>query len=427
MKHNEIQMFIAGFIFITAYGLIIIEMFDKTIVAISGGALMIILNVIDQGNAFKEIDLNTLGLLISMMIIVMITKKTGIFEYLAIRTVKISRADPRKILILLSIITGLLSGVLDNVTTILLIIPVTLDIAKDLHISPIPFIISEVFASNVGGTGTLIGDPPNIMIGSSVGLTFMDFLKNVGIVILPILFVTTYIFVILYRKKLITSKAAKENIMKLDEKKSIKDVKLLKKCIMVLIVTVLGFVFHGTFHYESATVAMSGAAILLLISDVSPEKILKEVEWDTIFFFVGLFIMVGGLKDVGIIKMMAQGIINTTKGNLMLTTMAILWGSALASAFINNIPFVATMIPLIKDMGALSGMNLEPLWWALVLGACLGGNGTVIGASANVLAVDMAEDYGQKITFRGYFKVAFPVMLFTIILSSLYLFLRFFE
>lgn len=418
-------MFIAGSIFVIAYSLIIWDKFDKMVITLCGAALMILTNVLNQQKAFGEIDMNTIGLLISMMIIVITTKKSGVFEYLAIKMVKVAKADPIRILIFLSIITGLLSAFLDNVTTILLVLPVTLDVAKELHFNPVPIIISEVFASNVGGTATLIGDPPNIMIGSSVGLNFIDFLKNDAVIIIPILLITTYIFALVYRKKLVTTEKAKEIIMGVDERNSIRDVKLLKKSLIVLSVTMIGFVLHGQLHYESATIAISGAVVLMLISGIHPEKILREVEWNTIFFFVGLFIMVGGIKEAGIIKQFAEGVVEITKGNLMLTTMAILWVSAIASAFIDNIPFVATMLPLIKDLGMITGMKLGPLWWALSLGACLGGNGTVIGASANVIATGMAQEYGHKITFKSYFKIAFPVMILTIIISTIYLYFRF--
>ena len=384
---------------------------------------MILFKILSQENAFSEIDFNTLGLLISMMVIVMITKRSGIFEYMAVKTVKIARGEPIIILVLLSITTGLLSAVLDNVTTILLIIPVTLSITNDLHINPIPFIITEIFASNVGGTATLVGDPPNIMIGSSVGLSFMDFIKNSAPIAIPILFMITFIFVLIYRKKLVATSEAKTKIMEMDEKKCIKDRSLLIKSLLILSLTIIGFMLHSVLHYESATIAITGAVALLFISNIRPEKILHEVEWKTIFFFVGLFIMVGGLKEAGVIKILAKNAIDLTQGDLILTTMAILWVSAIASAFLDNIPFVATMIPLIKDMGAISGMNLTPIWWALSLGACLGGNGTIIGASANVIATGLAEDQGHKITFRNYFKVAFPIMLLSIVACSIYLFI----
>lgn len=421
MTNTTLKILISATIFIVAYILIIWDKFDRTVVALSGAALMILFKILTQEDAFKEIDYNTLGLLISMMVIVMITKRSGVFEYLAVRTVKLAKGEPVKIIVFLSLITGILSAFLDNVTTILLILPVTLSIAKDLHINPIPFIISEVFASNVGGTATLVGDPPNIMIGSSVGLSFLDFIKNDAVIAIPLLLLTTYIMLLVYKKKLIASREAKGKIMEMNESECIKDHRLLIKSLAVLGATIAGFLLHGMLHYESATIAIVGAVLLLFISGIKPEKILHEVEWKTIFFFVGLFIMVGGIKGAGIIKMLAEGVLDLTHGNLILTTMAVLWVSAIASAFIDNIPFVATMIPMIKDMGAISGMNLSPLWWALSLGACLGGNGTIIGASANVIAVGMADEHGHKITFGKYFKIAFPIMILTVFICSVYL------
>lgn len=420
-----INMVVSAAIFIIAYVLIISEKLDRMVVALSGAILMVIFKILSQEEAFKEIDFNTIGLLISMMIIVMITKRSGVFEYLAVKTVKFAKGEPIKLLILLSVITGLLSAVLDNVTTILLILPVTLTIAKDLRINPVPFIISEVFASNVGGTATLIGDPPNIMIGSSVGLDFMDFVKNLSVIAFPLLFVVTYALVLVYRKKLKTVKEARDLVMQLNENECIKNKPLLIKSLVVLGLTIIGFLLHGVFHYESATVAILGAVTLLFISKIRPEVILHEVEWKTIFFFIGLFIMVGGIKETGIIKMLAEGVLDLTNGDLVLTSLAILWVAAIASAFIDNIPFVATMIPMIKDMGVISGMNLAPLWWALALGACLGGNGTIIGASANVIAVGMAEENGHKISFGRYFKIAFPIMIITIVISSGYIYFRY--
>ncbi|NJD03637.1 MAG: ArsB/NhaD family transporter, partial [Ruminiclostridium sp.] len=289
--------------------------------------------------------------------------------------------------------------------------------------NPIPFVISEVFASNVGGTATLVGDPPNIMIGSAVGFDFMDFIRNDAVIAFPLLLLTTYILVLIYRKKIKTSAEAKLKVMALNEYEFIKDRKLLVKSLVVLGLTMIGFVMHGVLQYESATVAIAGAVALLLISGLKPEKIFHEVEWKTIFFFIGLFIMVGGIKETGIIKSLAQGVIDLTKGDLLLTTLAILWVAAIASAFIDNIPFVATMIPLLKDVGVITGMNLTPVWWALSLGACLGGNGTIIGASANVVATGIAEEHGHKITFKNYFKIAFPLMILTIIISTVYLLL----
>jgi Na+/H+ antiporter NhaD/arsenite permease-like protein len=428
---NDLNLVLSVVIFMATYVLIILEKFDRTVVALAGAVLMILTKIITQEKAFEEVDFNTLGLLISMMVIVMIMKKTGLFEYLAIRTVKAARGEPVKIIILLSLITGVLSALLDNVTTILLILPVTLSMAKDLHLNPVSFIIAEVFASNVGGTATLVGDPPNIMIGGAVGLSFMDFIINDAVIAFPLLLLTTYIFALIYKKKLVTNDTARKRIMGMNEMEAIKDIELMIKSLLVLSITMIGFVLHGVLHLESATIAISGAIVLLLLSTVGQnarvrvEKILEEVEWKTIFFFVGLFILVGGIKETGVIKMLAESVLNITEGNLVLTTLAILWVSAIASAFVDNIPFVATMIPMIKDIGVISGMNITPMWWALSLGACLGGNGTIVGASANVIALGMAEDSGQRISFGRYFKVAFPVMLLTIVIASGYLYVRY--
>ncbi len=426
MDTNSLKLIIACSIFLIAYIFIISEKLDRTLVAFIGAFLMILTRIITQEDAFSHIDYNTIGLLIGMMVIVMIIKRTGLFEYLAIKVVKVAKGEPIKLLILISLITGILSGILDNVTTILLIIPITFDITKELHINPIPFIIAEVFASNVGGAATLIGDPPNIMIGSAVGLKFMDFIKINATITIPLLFLTTIIFALIYKKQLITTEEAKEKVLKMDEKLAIKDKKLLVKSLIVLGVTFLGFILHGVLNYESATIAIVGAVVLLTISKISPTKILLEVEWSTIFFFIGLFILVGGLKEAGAIKILAEWVLDLTNGNMLLTTMAVLWVSTIASAFIDNIPFVATMIPMIQDMGTLSGMNLTPLWWALSLGACLGGNGTIIGASANVIAVGMSDERGYKITFGKYFKIAFPMTIFTVVICTIYLYLIYF-
>ena len=418
-----IDIILSCAIFITTYIVIMFEKFDRTTISLSGASLMILTKIITQENAFFEIELGTIALLISMMVIVMISKRTGIFEYIAIKTVKISKAEPLKILLILALVTGLLSSVLDNVTTILLILPITINIAKDLSINPIPIVIAEIFASNIGGTATLVGDPPNIMLAGSVGFSFVDFLKNDAVIAIPLLFLTTYIFMLIYKKNLFASTESKQKVLQLNENLIIKDKKLLIKCLVILCLTIVGFLLHGVLHYESSTIAIAGATLLLLITGFRSEKILKEVEWKTIFFFAGLFILIGGLKQTGVIKIIAQTVLDLTKGNLILSTLGILWGSAIASAFIDNIPFVATMIPLIQNMGTLSNMDLNPLWWALSLGACLGGNGTIIGSSANVIAVGILEEHGININFKTFFKVAFPMMLLTIIISSVYLYI----
>ena len=417
------QMVLSSVIFIVSYIIIVTDKIDRVIVALGGGTAMVLVGLLNQENAFEAIDYNTLGLLISMMVIVMITKHSGVFEYLAIKAVKISNADPLRLLLLLSLITAVFSAFLDNVTTILLILPITLDICKELRLKPVPFIISQVFSSNIGGTATLIGDPPNIMIGSSTSLSFMDFIFNTAPVCLVILVASTLAFAFIYRKNLHTKPEYKKKVLEMNEKDAIKDKRLLIKCLVVLGLTVLGFILHSALGFESSTIAISGAVLLLLAAGIKSEKIFKEVEWKTIFFFAGLFMLVGGIEQAGVLEYIAKGIHNIAGDNLVLLTMSILWFSAILSAFVDNIPFTATMIPLIKDIGAISGIAIGPLWWALSLGACLGGNGTIIGASANVVASGMAEDTGHKISFIAYFKICFPLMLVTVAIATVYLLL----
>ncbi|AVQ46051.1 hypothetical protein C7M60_09735 [Clostridium botulinum] len=422
---NNFNMIIPAIIFVTVYALIISEKVNRVVASLSGAAIMLILKLITQEKAFLKIDFNTIGLLVGMMIIVNITKRTGVFEYIAIKAAKFSKGSPIKILILFSIITSVLSGVLDNVTTVLLIVPVTLVITKTLEIDPIPFLMCEIFASNIGGTATLIGDPPNLMIGSAAGLSFLDFVKNLAPVIIIILAVTLLGIKQLYKNSMKTSEEDKKKIMALDESKAIRDRSLMRKCLTILFLTLVGFLTHGYLGFESATIAIAGSAILLAISKVEPDEILQETEWGTIFFFIGLFIMTGVLEDVGIMEVLAQKTLSLTKGNLVMTGIFVLWISAIASAFIDNIPFVATMIPLIKAMGTMGGMDIAPLWWALSLGACLGGNGTMIGASANLVVIGIAEKSGYKISFKNYFKLGFPVMIVSIIICTAYLLLFF--
>lgn len=422
---NNFNMILPAIIFIIVYALIISEKVNRVVASLSGAAIMLILKLITQENAFLKIDFNTIGLLVGMMIIVNITKRTGVFEYIAIKAAKFSKGSPIKILILFSIITAVLSGVLDNVTTVLLIVPVTLVITKTLEIDPIPFLMCEIFASNIGGTATLIGDPPNLMIGSAAGLSFLDFVKNLAPVIVIILLVTLLGIRQLYKNSMKTSEEDKKKIMALDESKAIRDMSLMKKCLTILFLTLIGFLTHSYLGFESATIAIAGSAILLAISKVEPDEILQETEWGTIFFFIGLFIMTGVLEDVGIMEVLAQKTLSLTKGNLVMTGIFVLWISAIASAFIDNIPFVATMIPLIKAMGTMGGMDIAPLWWALSLGACLGGNGTMIGASANLVVIGIAEKSGYKISFKDYFKLGFPVMLVSIIICTAYLLMFF--
>ncbi|KRQ87818.1 Inner membrane protein YbiR [Caloramator mitchellensis] len=417
---NMMQLISIG-VFVATFIIIVTEKINRTVAAMVGAMILLVVKIIDQGEATRFIDYTTVGVLVGMMIIVSIIKRTGLFQYLAIKAAKMVKGDPMKIIVLFGIMTAVLSAFLDNVTTILLMIPVTLVIAKLLKISPIPFIMSEVLASNIGGTATLIGDPPNIMIGSEAGIGFLDFVLNLSPVIIVILIVSVYIIRNIYKNDLHVDEKLKEHIMKLDENTAIVDKKLLIKSLSVLGLVILGFFLHEHLEYESSTVALAGATILLLFSGIEIDELLVEVEWPTIFFFISLFIIVGTLEEVGVISMLAKLVIELTKGNLVITGVVILWSSAILSAFLDNIPFVATMIPLIKGLGAISGMNIMPLWWALSLGACLGGNGTLIGASANVVTAGVMEKEGYKITFKDFIKLGFPLMLISIAISTVYL------
>jgi Na+/H+ antiporter NhaD/arsenite permease-like protein len=412
---------VAILIFSLTYTAIISEKINRTVIAMFGAVLMIIFQVISQEHAFGVVDYNTIGLLIGMMIIVNILKKTGIFQYVAIKTAKVSKGDPWRIIVYFTIITAISSALLDNVTTILLIAPVTFVITDTLEINPIPFMIAEILSANIGGTATLIGDPPNIMIGGATGLGFMDFLMNLAPVVLVIFVVTILLLKVIFKKSLQVKEGNKNRILDFDETKTIKDKVLLIKSLIVLGLTITGFAIHQFIGLESATVALFGGTFLLLISNIDPEEVLIEIEWTTIFFFIGLFVLVGALEEVGVIGFLAEKMIDFTKGDLVMTTMLILWLSAIASSFLDNIPFVATMIPLIKNLAAISSINVTPLWWALALGACLGGNGTLVGASANVIVGGMLEKQGHKLSFMNYMKVGFPLTIISIIISTIYL------
>ncbi|RAP73665.1 ArsB/NhaD family transporter [Paenibacillus montanisoli] len=423
----EQQAIVAIGVFLVIYGMIIAEKVHRTIVAMIGGVLMVGVGIVDQGTAIHHIDFNTLGLLIGMMIIVSTTAETGLFKYIAVLSAKKAKGDPMRILLALVGITAVGSAFLDNVTTVLLMVPVTFSITRQLRVNPMPYLITQIIASNVGGTATLIGDPPNIMIGSAVEeLTFMAFIYNLAPIAVIVIATYVPIFIYLYRKHIQTSPELKHSIMEMNEKELITDQKLLKKCMAVLGLTILGFFLHQLLHLESATVALAGAFLLLLLTgEHMMESALTKVEWTTIFFFVGLFVLVSGLIETGVIASLAAQAIELTGGNLIATSMLILWLSAIASAFLDNIPFVATMIPMIQEMGNMGVSNLEPLWWSLALGACLGGNGSLIGASANLIVAGMSAKEGHPIKFVQFLKVGFPLMLFSIVLSSVYLYFRY--
>ncbi|WP_168121809.1 ArsB/NhaD family transporter [Paenibacillus sp. HB172176] len=423
----EQQAYWAIGIFLVIYALIISEKIHRTILAMIGGLLMVVFGIVDQEEALHHIDFNTLGLLIGMMIIVSITADTGLFKYIAVWAAKKSKGKPVRILISLALITAVGSAFLDNVTTVLLMVPVTFSITRQLRVPPIPFLLTLIISSNVGGTATLIGDPPNIMIGSAVEeLTFMAFINNLAPIAIIVMIVYIPIFMLLFRKQIQTTPELTQSIMEMDEKELISDHGLLRKSLAVLGLTIVGFFLHQALHLESATVALAGAFLLLLLTgEHMMEEALSRVEWITIFFFVGLFVLVSGLIETGVIAELAAKAIELTDGDVVATSLLILWLSAIASAFLDNIPFVATMIPMIKEMGNMGVSNLEPLWWSLALGACLGGNGSLIGASANLIVAGMSGKEGHPIKFMQFLKYGFPLMILSIVMATGYVYLRY--
>lgn len=417
---------VAIFIFVLTYVLIISEKVHRTVAALLGGMLIIALGIVNQTAAIQYVDWNTLGLLTGMMIVVSITRRSGVFEYLGFKSLKLAKGHPLKIFLALAVITAVLSALLDNVTTVLLIVPISISIAETLQLNPVPFLISEILASNIGGTATMIGDPPNIMIASQAHLGFLDFLVNLFPISVVIFVVTMVVLLFLYRSQLQVSSSLITTVLDEEFVHGIKDYALLRKSAVVLGLIITAFILHRYLQIESGTVALIGASILMLITKEEPEDILLAVEWPTIIFFIGLFILVGGLEATGVINRLATEVLRITGENMHVAVVVVLWLSALASAFMDNIPFVAAMIPLIHQMGSTGGFSaalLQPLWWALALGACLGGNGTLVGASANVIVAGVAEKNGSPIGFMQFFKVAFPLMLVSIIMANGYLLL----
>lgn len=420
-------------IFAVGFALIMTERINRAIVALLGAGLLIVGGVMTQAEAINSIDFNTLGLLAGMMVIVHITSKTGVFQYLAIWAAKRVKADAWGLLLMISIITALISSLLDNVTTVLLITPVLLSICKELKVPVFPYLFSCIFASNIGGTATLIGDPPNIMIGSAVGYNFNDFVVNLGPIIAVVLGATIAMIYLIWGRKLHAASEDRTRVMQMNLHATIKDHRLLRHSLIICAGVIAAFIFAHQLHLEPATIAMGGAALLLLLENLAHDRkhhahnvhaAFAEAEWVTLFFFIGLFIMVHGIEKVGFITMLGESILRITHGDLALTTYAVLWVSAIASAVLDNIPYTATMIPLIKSLAPSVGgdANLAPLWWALSLGACLGGNGTLVGASANLVVAGLAERAGHPIRFLPYLKYAFPLMLVGIFLSHAYLY-----
>ncbi|ACV23639.1 Inner membrane protein YbiR [Slackia heliotrinireducens] len=409
-------------VFLVAMTLIVSEKVHRTVVALAGAMLLIIFHVMDFETAIGHIDYNTLGVLFGMMLFVAVVRQSGLFEFLAIKCAKLAKGDPWHIMILFAILTAVLSAFLDNVTTVLLIGPMTLTICELLKINPMPFFMVEIMSSNVGGTATLIGDPPNIMIGSAAGYSFADFIAVDAPVVVVIMVVIIGVFYVLYGRKMHVTDEEKARVMELEP--AFEDEHLMKLSVVILAIVVVGFMIHGKLGIESSVVAISAAALILLLSRRDVTKALLHVEWTTLAFFAGLFIIVGGMVETGTIDALANALIDVTGGDVFLTMIVLVFASAIISSFLDNIPFVATMIPILLAMEG-SGMDVTPLWWAVSLGACLGGNGTLIGASANVVLSDIAAKHGHPITFIEYLKTGFPVMILTVVISCVYLILRF--
>ena len=428
-------MTLVGVVFGLTYAAIVSEKFDRMAVALAGAIAMIALGVLPQKQAIEAIDFNTLGLLVGMMILVGILRQTGAFRYAGIHTARLAGGRPWRVMLGFALFTAVTSAFLDNVTTVLLMVPVTVTIAEHLRVDAKPMLISQIIASNIGGTATLIGDPPNIVIGSATGLDFIEFIVHLTPVILVLLVAMSAVFWLSYGRKAPDGPGLAA-LADLDERAMITNYPLLRKSLVVLGLTIVGFLLHGVLHVEPATVALAGATTLILVGRVDVHRALEEVEWGTILFFVGLFVVVGAVERVGMLKLAAGWVINVTHGNAVVTALAILWFAAFASAIVDNIPAVASLVPMVFAVARLlhPGVPDEvlvrlpdvfPLWWALALGACLGGNATLVAASANVVVAGAAARRGEKITFWGFTKVGLPITLLSLVVASAYLYLRY--
>ena len=417
-------------LFVLVLAFIAFELAHRTVLALLGAAVLVAFGVVSQEQAASEfIDWNTIGLLAGMMVIVAILERTGVFEYLAIKSAQWGKARPGRILILLAIVTAFLSAFLDNVTTVILMVPVTFLIADALDASPLPFLITQVMASNIGGASTLIGDPPNILIGSAAGLTFADFVMHMTPVVLISLPVVLGILYLMFRKDLGGGDDAEAVIANMDAAGSIRDGVLLRRSLIILGLVIVAFFLHGALHLEAATIALFGAAALLLYSRVNVEEVLRDVEWSTLLFFVGLFVLVGGLEVTGFVGSIAEALTGVGGGGSVTTAIVVIWGSGLASGIVDNIPFTATMIPVLQDLAEaenLSESQAESLWWSLALGADFGGNLTLIGASANVVVAGMSERAGQRISFLKFMLYGIPVTLASLAVATAYVVVRYY-
>ena len=425
---------VSAAILLIAYVFIALEKIPKVTIALLGAALTIVLGLVSQNKLLGDninphyfinfVDFNVIFLLVSMMIIVSIATRSGMFNWIANELLRLTKGHPKLVLLTLGIFTAVTSAFLDNVTTVILIMPVTFFIAKQLDINPLTFLITEIFASNIGGTATLIGDPPNIIIGSAAGLSFMDFLKELTGVVAVILIVIVLLMMFIFRKSLKAAPDKMEAVANLDNSKTITDYPLMIRSAIVLVLVILGFVSHDVTHIETCVSAMLGASFLLLFE--KPKDILCDVEWNTIFFFIGLFIIIGGLEASGGISLMAKWILNVTQGSQEATAMIILWASGFISGIIDNIPYTATMTPMLLAIQKTMGADYTyPLWWCLSLGACLGGNMTIIGAAANVIVSETSAHNGYPIPFMKFLKYGVITMIISLVISSVYIYLRF--
>ena len=428
------SVLVSASLLILAYIFIALEKIPKVTIALLGGALTIVLGLVSQTKALGDginphyfinfIDFNVIFLLVSMMVIVSITTRSGVFNWIANELLKFTKGHPVKVLCALGLFTAVTSAFLDNVTTVILIMPITFAIAKKLDIDPIPFLLTEIFSSNIGGTATLIGDPPNIIIGSAGGLSFIDFIKELTPVILVIMCVVLTVLAFVFRKKLHASQDKMDEVAKIDNSHTITDKALMIRSTLILALVILGFMLHDVTHIETCVVAMLGASILLIFE--KPNEILQDVEWNTIFFFIGLFIIIGGLEASGGIKLMAEWILKVTQGSQAATSMIILWASGVISGIIDNIPYTATMAPMLVEIEKTMGATYAyPLWWALSLGACLGGNMTIIGAAANVIVSENAAKSGHPISFMRFLKYGIGVVAISLTISTVYIYFRF--
>lgn len=415
-------IWLAAIIFLLAYALIVSEKIHRTISALLGGIAMILF-ILPQEKAFHAIDWNVIFLLAGMMVIANVLKETGVFQWVAFQAVRIGKGDPFKVLVILSLITAVTSALLDNVTIVILIAPVTLFVASSLRVSPVPFFIAEILASNIGGMATLVGDPPNILIGSAAGIDFVTFVANMGPISLFILLVFIGLARLMFKKDLTVQDYSNVDINEFDASALITDPKLLLKSMIVMTGVILGFLLHGALHLEPATIALTGATVLMLWGKADPHNALRDIEWTTLFFFFGLFITVEAVVEVGLIEIVADAALQLTGGNLKLTSILLIWFSAIASGIVDNIPYTATMIPLVTSLG--QAMPADPLWWSLALGACLCGNLTLVGAAANVVVASIAEKSGHPISFKHFFRYGVIVTIGSLTLASGYVWLRY--